>query len=145
LHAASDPIAAEGVHDVLNWHSAAVTCVQPLPKEGILLTPNADASCIRGGGAYIESEVVDAGAENINGIVTRVRCDSGLGMALISAMRVCAQVQIPVRKEPPLVFSHKLLGGLRTGFLVVSPFELHVYSSMWSEAEALSEYGVVPE
>jgi hypothetical protein len=22
---------------------------------------------------------------------------------------------------------------------------LHVYSSMWSEAEALSEYGVVPE
>jgi hypothetical protein len=23
--------------------------------------------------------------------------------------------------------------------------ELHVYSSMWSEAEALSEYGVVPE
>jgi hypothetical protein len=24
-------------------------------------------------------------------------------------------------------------------------YELHVYSSMWSEAEALSEYGVVPE
>jgi hypothetical protein len=24
-------------------------------------------------------------------------------------------------------------------------YELHVYSSMWSEAEAVSEYGVVPE
>jgi hypothetical protein len=26
-----------------------------------------------------------------------------------------------------------------------SLYKLHVYSSMWSEAEALSEYGVVPE
>jgi hypothetical protein len=25
------------------------------------------------------------------------------------------------------------------------PLELHVHSSMWNEAEALSEYGVVPE
>jgi hypothetical protein len=39
----------------------------------------------------------------------------------------------------------ELLGRVRLGFLLVSPFELHVYSSMWSEAEALSEYGVVPE
>jgi hypothetical protein len=74
-------------------------------------------------------------------------------------MRVCARVQIRVCPEPPLVFSHALLGGLRTGFLVVSSlrigngettpihmqFELHVYSSPWSEAEAPSEYGVVTE
>jgi hypothetical protein len=63
-------------------------------------------------------------------------------------MRVCGRVQIPVCLEPPLVFSHELLGRLRTGFLVVYPFvsgglpyELHVYSSTGSEAEALSEYG----
>jgi hypothetical protein len=43
-----------------------------------------------------------------------------LGMALNSAMRVCARVQIPVCQEPLLVFSHELLGGLRTGYLVVS-------------------------
>jgi hypothetical protein len=36
-------------------------------------------------------------------------------------MRVCAWVQIPVCPEPPLVFSHELLSGLRTGFLVVFP------------------------
>jgi hypothetical protein len=40
----------------------------------------------------------------------------GLGMALNPAIRVCARVQIPVCPEPPLVFSHELLGG----FVVVS-------------------------
>jgi hypothetical protein len=49
---------------------------------------------------------------------------NGLGMALNSAMRVCARVQIPVCPEPPFVFSHELLGGLRTGFLVVSPLRI---------------------
>jgi hypothetical protein len=48
----------------------------------------------------------------------------GLGMALNSAMRVCARVQIPVCPETPLVCSHELLGGLRTGFLVVSPLRI---------------------
>jgi hypothetical protein len=48
----------------------------------------------------------------------------GLGMALNSSMRICARVQIPVCPEPPLVFSHELLGGLRTGFLVVSPLRI---------------------
>jgi hypothetical protein len=46
------------------------------------------------------------------------------GMALISAKRVCARVQIPVCPEPPLVFSHELLGGLRTGILGVSPLRI---------------------
>jgi hypothetical protein len=45
-------------------------------------------------------------------------------MALNSAMRVCARVQTPVCPEPPLDFSHELLGGLRTGFLVVSPLRI---------------------
>jgi hypothetical protein len=49
---------------------------------------------------------------------------NGLGMALNSAMRVCARVQIPVCPEPPLVFSHELLGRLRTEFLVVSPLRI---------------------
>jgi hypothetical protein len=35
-----------------------------------------------------------------------------------------ARVQIRVCPEPSLVFSHELLGGLRTGFLVVSPFRI---------------------
>jgi hypothetical protein len=50
--------------------------------------------------------------------------DMGLGMALNLAMRVCAWVQVPVCPEPPLVFSRELLGGLRTGFLVVSPLPI---------------------
>jgi hypothetical protein len=74
---------------------------------------------------------------------------AGLGMALNSAvrMRICARVQIPVCPEPPGIFSHELLSGWRTGFLVVSPLRitLHVYSSTWSDAKALSEYVVVPE
>jgi hypothetical protein len=84
LHAAPDPIAAEGVHDVLNWHVCGCNLCEcgcnlrpAIAKGGDLADPHADASCIRGGGANIESEVADAGAENINGIVTRVRCDSG--------------------------------------------------------------------
>jgi hypothetical protein len=76
----------------------------------------------------------------------------GLGMALNSAMRICARVQTLVCPEPPLVFSHELLGGLRNGFLVVSPSRiarvfLHVERSnhlkqvkvrrrtMWAEKE----------
>jgi hypothetical protein len=43
----------------------------------------------------------------------------GLGIVFNSAMRVCARVRIPVCPEPPLVFSHEILGWLRTGFLVV--------------------------
>jgi hypothetical protein len=43
---------------------------------------------------------------------------------LKSAMRACARVQIPVCLEPPLFFSHELLGGLRTGFLVVSSLRI---------------------
>jgi hypothetical protein len=35
--------------------------------------------------------------------------------------------------------------GFVLGFWWFPLYELHVYSSMWSEAEALSEYGVVPE
>jgi hypothetical protein len=53
-----------------------------------------------------------------------ITCTRGLGMALNSAMRVCARVQIPVCPEPPLVFSHELMAGLRTGFLVVSPLRI---------------------
>jgi hypothetical protein len=66
----------------------------------------------------------------------------GHGMALNSAMRVCARVQIPVCPEPPLVFWHELLGGLRTGFLVVSPLRIACVFLHMSEAEALSEYGM---
>jgi hypothetical protein len=35
--------------------------------------------------------------------------------------------------------------GCVLGFWWFPLYELHVYSSMWSEAEALSEYGVVPK
>jgi hypothetical protein len=64
-------------------------------------------------------------------------------MALNSAMQVCARVQIPVCAEPPLVFSHELVAGCVLGFWCLLLYKLHMYSSMWSEAEALSEYGVV--
>jgi hypothetical protein len=64
-------------------------------------------------------------------------------MALNSAMRVGARVRIPVCPESPLIFSHELLSSLRIGFLVDPLYELHVYSSAGSEAEALSEYGAV--
>jgi hypothetical protein len=69
----------------------------------------------------------------------------GLGMALNSAMRAMRRVQIPVPPSATSRLLYELLGRVRLGFLVVPPFELHVYSSMWSEAEALSEYGVVPK
>jgi hypothetical protein len=36
-------------------------------------------------------------------------------------MRVCAQVQVPVFPEPPLVFSHELLSALRTGVQELCP------------------------
>jgi hypothetical protein len=49
---------------------------------------------------------------------------AGLEMALNSAMHVCARVQIQVCPESPLVFSHDLLEGLRTGFLVASPLRI---------------------
>jgi hypothetical protein len=47
-------------------------------------------------------------------------CDVDLVMALNSAMRVCARVQIPVCPQPP----HELLCKLRTGYLVVSPLRI---------------------
>jgi hypothetical protein len=40
------------------------------------------------------------------------------------SMRIRARVQIRPCPQPPLVFSHELLGRLRTGFLVVSPLRL---------------------
>jgi hypothetical protein len=66
----------------------------------------------------------------------------GLGMALLLRHARMRPVQIPVCPEPPLVFSHELLGGSRTGLLVIFFYEFHVYCFMWSEA--LSEYGEVP-
>jgi hypothetical protein len=77
--------------------------------------------------------------------MSAVRSCHGPGRTLNSAAGLPARVQIPVFPEPPLVFSHELLGGLRTGFLVFPLYEWHVYSSKWNEAEALSEYGVVTE
>jgi hypothetical protein len=65
-------------------------------------------------------------------------------MACNSAMSVCTLVRIPVCPEPPLVFSHELLGGLRTGFQVVSPLRIACVF-LHSEAEGPSEYGVVTE
>jgi hypothetical protein len=67
----------------------------------------------------------------------------GLGIDLNSPMRICTRVQIPVCPESPLVFSHTLLGRLRTGYLVASLYELHVYSFTRSESGVLSEYGIV--
>jgi hypothetical protein len=67
-----------------------------------------------------------------------------LEMALSSAMRVCARVRIPVCPEPPLVFSHELLGGLRTGFLVDSPLRIACVFLHW-EGDRSSDYGAVTE
>jgi hypothetical protein len=49
------------------------------------------------------------------------------------------------RRAPPLVFYTSCSVACVLGFWWFPPVELRVYSSMWSEAEALSEYGVVPE
>jgi hypothetical protein len=49
------------------------------------------------------------------------------------------------RRAPPLVFYTSCSEGCVCGFWWFPRFELHVYSSMWSEAESLSEYGVVPK
>jgi hypothetical protein len=65
---------------------------------------------------------------------------------LSSAAGLPARVQIPVRLSATSRLLYELLGRMRLGFLVVSTLsKLHVYYSMWSEAEALGEYGVVPE
>jgi hypothetical protein len=56
-----------------------------------------------------------------------------------------ANVSSRSRRAPPLVFYTSCSVGCVWGFWWFPPFDLHVYSSMWSEAEALSEYGVVPE
>jgi hypothetical protein len=72
----------------------------------------------------------DDSTSDIRSLRTFCRCfcaptaTIGLGMALNSAMRVCARVQIQVCPEPPLVFSHELLSGLRTGFQVVFPLRI---------------------
>jgi hypothetical protein len=44
-----------------------------------------------------------------------------------------------------LSFRTSSRAGCVLGFWWFALYELHVISSMWSEAEALSEYGVVPE
>jgi hypothetical protein len=49
------------------------------------------------------------------------------------------------RRAPPLVFYTSCLVGCVWGFWWFPLFELHVYSSMWSQAEALSEYDILPE
>jgi hypothetical protein len=49
------------------------------------------------------------------------------------------------RRAPPLVFYMSCSVGCVWGFWWFLPLELHVYSSMWFEAEALSAFGVVPE
>jgi hypothetical protein len=49
------------------------------------------------------------------------------------------------RRAPPLVFYACCSVGCVWGFWWFPPFELHVYSSMWNEAEAQSEYGVATE
>jgi hypothetical protein len=79
-----------------------------------------------------------------DGTKTNIPWPYGLWMALNSAMRVCARVQIPVCPEPPLVRT-SFWAGCVLGFWWFLLYELHVYSSMWIEAEALSEYGLVPE
>jgi hypothetical protein len=53
---------------------------------------------------------------------------NGLEMTFHSHAPVHLWAQIPVFPETPLVFWHELQGRLRTGFLVVSFYELHVYS-----------------
>jgi hypothetical protein len=52
---------------------------------------------------------------------------------------------IAVFPEPPLLFSHELLAGLRAGFWWLPLSELHVHSPTGGEAEAQSEYGVGTE
>jgi hypothetical protein len=64
------------------------------------------------------------------------------GKTCNSAAGLPARIQILVLPSAISRLLHKLLGRVRLGF---PPFELHVYFSMWSEAEALSEYGAVPE
>jgi hypothetical protein len=70
----------------------------------------------------------------------------GLGVTLDSAIRLSARVRIPVFPEPPLVFSHELLGRLRTGLLVVSLLRIAcAFLRLWPRSTAQSEYGVVTE
>jgi hypothetical protein len=67
------------------------------------------------------------------------------GKTLNSAAGLPARVQIPV---PPSATSRLYTScsvGCVWGLWWFPPFELHVYSSMWIEAEAPSEHGVVPE
>jgi hypothetical protein len=73
-----------------------------------------------------------------------------LGVALNSAMRVCARVQIRSAQTHLRVghlssFRTSSWAGCVLDFWWFPLYELHVYSSMWSEAEALSEYCAVPE
>jgi hypothetical protein len=51
-------------------------------------------------------------------------------------MRVCARVRIPVCPEPTLIFSHKLLGRLRTGFLVGSPLRIAYVYLHWERDQS---------
>jgi hypothetical protein len=67
----------------------------------------------------------------------------GPGKTFNSAAGLPARVQIPVPTSATSRLLYELLGRVRLGCLVVSPFELHVNSSAGTEAEAQSEYGVV--
>jgi hypothetical protein len=58
-------------------------------------------------------------------------------MAVNSAMHACARVRISVCPEPPLVFSHELLGGLRTGFLVASPLRIACAFLHWERGQSI--------
>jgi hypothetical protein len=59
------------------------------------------------------------------------------GKTLSSAARLPTRS----RRTPPPVFYTSCSVGCVWGFWWFPPFEMHVYSSIWSEAEALSKYG----
>jgi hypothetical protein len=73
---------------------------------------------------------------------------SGPGLTLNSAAGLPARVRIPVLPRATSRPLYELLGRVRSGFLVVSPFRIAFEkSSTGSEVEArmYSEYGVVAE
>jgi hypothetical protein len=68
-------------------------------------------------------------------------------MALGSAMRTVYARGFKSRSAQSQLSSFRMSSwaGCVLGFWWFPLYKLHAYSSMWSEAEALSEYGVVPE
>jgi hypothetical protein len=68
------------------------------------------------------------------------------GKTLKSAAGPPARVQIPVPPSATSRLLYELLGRVRLGFLVVSPFRSAcVFLHVEERTEALSEHGVVPE